>query len=304
MTEPHVDLKTRLRMAVAIVGTQSAAATRLGISQARLSNYVRGENAPGEDILRSLSQISGVRLQWLRTGELPVFEPDRPAGAERTLEQMTPGTLLNAVGARAQQDPAFYWRTVAYLRALGAPKDHAGSQVSGPPSDADKAADPAPKPPVPIVPHADLADLLEARRAEMIRVVARVAAGYPFRWEGQPFPPAIAERYLHAPGHAREAFAMEVDGASMEPDMPAGSMVVFGRETEPGPESRAGLAIYEDAAGNVKYTLKYVHRYENRVHLVPANKYLFKTEHVTPERFRHLYPVLTVFKPQPGARRP
>ena len=49
--------------------TQGEFARRLGVSQAMLSKYERGQNTPTIDILLKLKTFSGRSIDWIVTGE-------------------------------------------------------------------------------------------------------------------------------------------------------------------------------------------------------------------------------------------
>ena len=74
MNAKLLDFPTRLRVAVAVLGNQTSAAERIGVSQARLSNYIRAVNQPPAEVLEDLAAESGVRLEWLAEGTGPVLE--------------------------------------------------------------------------------------------------------------------------------------------------------------------------------------------------------------------------------------
>jgi transcriptional regulator with XRE-family HTH domain len=48
---------------------QTQLAKLLGITQAQLSKYERGKNAPTLDLLLKLKRISGKTIDWIVTGE-------------------------------------------------------------------------------------------------------------------------------------------------------------------------------------------------------------------------------------------
>ncbi|MFO8014262.1 MAG: helix-turn-helix domain-containing protein [Phycisphaerae bacterium] len=337
MTTPELDLKARLRMAVAVVGTQSAAAEQIGISQARLSNYVRGENAPSVDVLARLARLTGVRLAWLRTGAGPVFEGE-PGAVGADGEPLRPSEIIDLVGGRAQEDEAFRRRLLAYLGALAVDGSAAAPQVSSDAArpGAEPSAPPAPSAgagpgdteaaaprtaPPPAAPPArptsdaratawpeaeildapDVARLRRERQGEFVPVVGEASAGLAFGWDEEAFPPREAATYVRAAGYPRTAFAMRVRGASMEPAVAEGCIVLFGEPAEPsGREGRPALAIYEDENGGLQYALKYVSARKDEIRLRPANEELFPTDVIPPDRLRRLYPVIGVLCPVRG----
>ena len=73
-SKPELDALARMRVAAAVIsGQQKVVAKELGISGARLSNYLTGKNKAPPDILQRLSEKSGVSLQWLAKGAGEVF---------------------------------------------------------------------------------------------------------------------------------------------------------------------------------------------------------------------------------------
>jgi len=311
MTTPPLDLRARLRMAVAIVGTQSAAADRLGISQARLSNYVRGENAPSNEILQRLAAVTGVREHWLRTGEGPVFEREQVTpGREADREPISAGAILELVGGRAQQDETFRHRVLAYLKALGGGETAAPPTSTGAPGRPEpRAATPRPRPDAggaawpeaKVVDASDVSNLRTDRRREFVPLIGGVSAGLAFGWEEDAFPPRTGEKYVRAAGYHRGTFAMQVRGASMEPRIGEGCIVLFGQRVKPARRERqVALAVYEDDAGSLQYALKYVWAKGGMVHLRPANEELFGAQAIPADRLHRLYPVIGVLRPERG----
>lgn len=73
-SKPELDALARMRVAAAVIsGQQKVVANTLGISGARLSNYLTGKNRMPRDILQSLSEKSGVSFQWLDKGAGEIF---------------------------------------------------------------------------------------------------------------------------------------------------------------------------------------------------------------------------------------
>ncbi len=70
--EPRVDREAvagRIREIRGFKLTQGEFARRLGVSQAMLSKYERGQNTPTIDILLKLKIFSGRSIDWIVTGE-------------------------------------------------------------------------------------------------------------------------------------------------------------------------------------------------------------------------------------------
>jgi len=71
-SEPKVDRKAVARRIREIRGfdlTQGEFARKLGVSQAMLSKYERGQNTPTLDILLKLKAFSGKTIDWIVAGE-------------------------------------------------------------------------------------------------------------------------------------------------------------------------------------------------------------------------------------------
>ena len=63
------DLKDRIGFAVKKIGGQKAASLALGISTRSISSYMTGDAEPKLLISKKLSELAGISLDWLATGE-------------------------------------------------------------------------------------------------------------------------------------------------------------------------------------------------------------------------------------------
>jgi transcriptional regulator with XRE-family HTH domain len=73
LSTPGLDRKGIARRIREIRGfdlNQGQFAKRLGISQAQLSKYERGQNIPTVEILLKLKAFSGKNIDWIVSGEL------------------------------------------------------------------------------------------------------------------------------------------------------------------------------------------------------------------------------------------
>ena len=52
--------------------TQEAASERISVTSRTLIRYEQGKSVPKEYVLRELSELTGVRIDWLKTGEGPM----------------------------------------------------------------------------------------------------------------------------------------------------------------------------------------------------------------------------------------
>ncbi len=72
-TASSPDLKAigrRIRQIRGFETRQVELAKALGITQAQLSKYERGQNAPSLDLLLKLKKFSGKSIDWIVTGEV------------------------------------------------------------------------------------------------------------------------------------------------------------------------------------------------------------------------------------------
>lgn len=71
-----VAIAKRVRRAAEIVGGPKELSERLQLSARTLNNYMNGRNEPKTSGLVKIARASGVRLEWLATGEGPMLEGD------------------------------------------------------------------------------------------------------------------------------------------------------------------------------------------------------------------------------------
>ena len=285
MNAKLLDFPTRLRVAVAVLGNQTSAAERIGVSQARLSNYIRAVNQPPAEVLEDLAAESGVRLEWLAEGTGPVLEGTPAAEAPPDASRLTDGLLLDELRARLKRDPEL----VGLVRVLVSPP---AGPVAAP-----AAAEPAPEEEPLLISREDFLELKPVRRDEYVPVAASVAAGAAFQWNEDAFPPQDAEEYVHCEGAARGTFAMRVEGKSMQKDYPQGSIVLFGGPIQPGKVGKPALAVYTDEGGEKRYTLKLVSARGNTVQMRPTNGAFFDTIEIPRDRLLRLFAVNGTVRP-------
>ena len=90
------ELGDRIRLSARRVGKQREVAAAIGVSVCHLGRLQRGASEASRSALIKLAQLSGVRLEWLLTGEGPRYGAG-PAAAlnvaehERTLRSSLPG---------------------------------------------------------------------------------------------------------------------------------------------------------------------------------------------------------------------
>lgn len=71
------ELATRISIVVGLFETKSMAAKAAGISPEQLARQVKGINRPFLDTMAALCAVHGVSLDWLVTGEGPMYLRDR-----------------------------------------------------------------------------------------------------------------------------------------------------------------------------------------------------------------------------------
>jgi SOS-response transcriptional repressor LexA len=72
------------------------------------------------------------------------------------------------------------------------------------------------------------------RTGKIVPIINRVAAGYPQNFTDLDYPPGVADDYLRCPDlDDPQAFALHVEGDSMEPVYHQGDLVVFSPNTQP-----------------------------------------------------------------------
>ncbi len=72
---PHSDLGMRIKMLVETVGSAEELARRVGVSGRMIGKYIAGSE-PGRDIVEKLVEASGVRMEWLVSGEEPMYSTE------------------------------------------------------------------------------------------------------------------------------------------------------------------------------------------------------------------------------------
>jgi len=278
----------RLRVAVAMIGKQKDAAAAIGITDARLSNYLRGVNKPGAEILANLAAEAKVRAAWLIDGAGPmVAEADifRPAIAPRqpTAEQRpeprtwpgpAPAVAPAATGLPAAPGAQQMLQAVQVLLT-------GWLQSAAPAAETDAPRPTEPSPPAPgpsswkagrIISRNDYEALPPAKRKHFVPILVHSTGGLAAVSAGQGLAREAAEEYVLAPGAPEGTFAARIAGNSMLPDFPDGSVVLVGAPVEPLPDlSLPALVVYEDKMGTIRHTIKVVTAEGNTVYLRPLN---------------------------------
>ncbi len=263
----------RLRLAVSQIGEgrQKDAAREARIAEPQLSNYLRGVHRPSEPVLRRLAEAAGVRAEWLIHGEGHPWSAESPAVE-------APATA-----------PRLSIRDIARLaEALGVSPAGAdrGSAKTGDRQDRRARR---------IVKAEEYRNLRPNIKGEFVAITGRAAAGVSSLTPAQGFSCEAATEYIRFPGAVPRNFAVRIDGASMEPDFPNGSIVLVGGEFQPHDDPRPALVFYKDAAGNARHAVKVVSRDEETGDyvLAPLNTEMFTEERVPGKRFGGAYAVIT-----------
>jgi SOS-response transcriptional repressor LexA len=283
MADNTLDLPTRLRIAVAILGNQTIAHKRTGISQARLSNYIRGVNTPSPSVLERLANEAGVRQKWLARGDGPIFDAETPSHvAAADIGGLTDGQLIDELRGRFRRDAEFATIIQHVIEAVTRPqgrRKHEGPRI---------------------LPACEYAALSPERQKECIPLVGSVAAGGPFSWADEDFPPTSADHYVWMRSAKPGMFAMRIEGASMEPDFPNGAIVIFSGHVLPEKRSvKPALVVYTtDDTGAKRCALKNVSSPQNDiVRLASVNAAIFDPVDIPADRVLHLYAVQTKVSP-------
>lgn len=92
-----LDFAERFRGAVKAIGTQAEVARIAGISVQQVRRYTSGRNMPPVDVLTKVSAASGLRVEWLLSGEGPMRREGDPV--RRRLDTLT--EMFESAAARA-----------------------------------------------------------------------------------------------------------------------------------------------------------------------------------------------------------
>ncbi|XHC12327.1 helix-turn-helix domain-containing protein [Labrenzia sp. ac12] len=97
--EPETELAKRLKLLrkKSDTGDQKSFATALGVSQSALSNYEIGVREPTAAALTAYARVTGVSLDWLLTGEGPMFADPGKMPDQRSLRSIDP-VVIGEIG--------------------------------------------------------------------------------------------------------------------------------------------------------------------------------------------------------------
>lgn len=185
-------LRSERRMTLDVLAAES------GISKAYLSQIENGRvDPPRDEKIRRLEEVFGLRPRTLL--EL--------ANLARTPE---------AVRDRIEHLQQAFDRTEETLERLLRQVPEASSPAGGPPAPGAAASD-------------EDAPALQPALHGRVPIINRVAAGYPAEFTDLDYPPGVADDYIGAPPGLDDpyAFAVRVDGDSMEPRYHQGDIVIF-----------------------------------------------------------------------------
>ena len=127
---PRIGERIRLaRMSLEPVAMrQGDLATRLGVSQARLSNWERGAHVPSVELLRRIATLLGVSIDWLLGDDVPML----PGGGEvivyRSGYRFIPVKGAIAAGAPCSTDADLDW---IEIRDWGGATERWGRVIQG-----------------------------------------------------------------------------------------------------------------------------------------------------------------------------
>lgn len=72
-----------------LIDNQSEFARALGISHSRVNNYVHGKVQPNAELLQLLAEKKGININWLLTGEGPIYVPKPMATGQNVTPILT-----------------------------------------------------------------------------------------------------------------------------------------------------------------------------------------------------------------------
>ena len=201
--------------------TQDILSVKAGLSKPYLSNIETGraKNPPTDSILKALESVlqfdRGHLLKMAHRERTPKdvrMDYDLLETEVRKLRQVLRELMAGPRKANGSLD----------IDAIAAELKDAMSHLKDAPApDADAGAGEA-KP----------GDLRAIRAGNIVPIINKVAAGYPQNFTDLDYPPGVADDYLRCPGlDDPQAFALHVDGDSMEPVYHVGDIVVFSPNT-------------------------------------------------------------------------
>jgi transcriptional regulator with XRE-family HTH domain len=299
----------RLRVAVASIGKQKEAAAAIGITDARLSNYLRGVNRPGPEILGKLAAAARVRQAWLvdgagpMTAEADIFGPTatarQPSADEgpplRPTQNPAPTPAPTATASApampgAQQIlQAMQLILTGWLQSAPPGTAAAPRQAEAPPPDAGPSSWKAGK----IISRNDYEALPVAQRRYFVPILVRSTGGLAAVSSHRGLAREAAEEYILAPGAPEGTFAARITGHSMLPDFPDGSVVLVGEPVEPQPDiALPALVVYEDTLGTVRHTVKVVTAEGDNVCLRPLNPVFEGDDRIPRSRVRGVFGIV------------
>lgn len=308
----HMDPQTRLRLAVALIGKQKDAAGAIGITDARLSNYLRAVNKPGREVLEKLAAAANVRPAWLIDGTGPMMTeaeapkpavPDnrgrtaeRPDAALSRLSGAPPaprGAAAASIGSQELLQALQAMQTLlnCYLKSVcqAPPPDSPGTHAEV--SAARAAA--APRKPGDVISADDYLALSAAKRRHYVPIVAHSTAGLPSVSGCRGLPAGAADEYAFAPGSPPGTFAVGVKGESMLPDFGDGDVVLVGSLLDPLADLPLhALVFYEDQTENIRHTVKMVTAEGDDVCLRPLNPAFGGEERIPRSRVRAVFGIM------------
>jgi len=147
----------------------------------------------------------------------------------------------------------------------------------------------------------DEAEILEAEdvdhlrpevRREFVPVVGKAAGGEALLATDGEYPVGAADRFVRAPGAGPRAFAVEVRGRSMAPEIEDGGLVLVGEPVEPPRRWRLAVVVYEEKPG-LAYTVKTCRVEGPELVMRPVNPD-YAVDRVRLEQVRRVLPVLSV----------
>lgn len=294
---------------------KSGFAKKLGLSPSTYDYYEK-DRIPPSDVMYWITELTGVELRWIMTGQQPIeseFAPDHP--------------IIRRVASMLAEHPNSAEALVAFLDIFSEakrfpPKEHPGSDLRGGAT-------------------LDQTDPPASRPATWVPILGRTAAGIPDFWsQGQDVGVTKLRELIDR--HARQAdqnvspdrvervhddsdsvmqiitlgeiesgqtgefvsggkiksrwadaFAVRIDGDSMAPDIHHGDLVILSL-SEPAVNGRTAVVQLKDQIG---VTCKIYHCTAGMAHLVPINEH-FDTQVFPVEKVVWALRVLRTIRPE------
>ncbi|MBN2211522.1 MAG: helix-turn-helix domain-containing protein [Sedimentisphaerales bacterium] len=251
-------------------------------------NYYENHRVPPAEVLLKISQITGVSMEWLLTGQVSPADTDEriPKGLSKKIKNLLDrdpkaGSALEAfvdvltekttIEDHLSQEPVEGASMIPVLGRTAAGVVHFWDAKRGKPvglTELAKLIQRYPKVPQIAVDatlcHQQPEASLEDKQVKLIQINTPDNQGVSEFIEA----PALGGRYP-------DAFALRIDGDSMSPTIQPGDLVVL----SPSFPARPGQPAVIQLKGQIGVTCKIFRRDNDTIHLIPANTAYPPTDH-------------------------